>query len=278
LAKALRIKSLKSVTMKKTKALVLTLPVILALVTLCKQEVKETIIPVTTKSETALALYKDGATAFEQVYLGKAMNLFDQALAEDPDFFMPAYMRSIYYLWFNNPEEFKKNAEIALQSQAELSDGELILKAMLEQWLEDPKADVTETAKQLVEMYPEDPQAYMELATAQTLINDYAGVVESYGKALELTDNPAPIYNMLGYAYMELGQYEEADSVLSRYVELEPDLPNPYDSYGDYYMSIEDYGNAYEMYMKAYEIDSLWSYNKAMNAKALYDSLQVEME
>ena len=264
--------------MKKTKALVLTLPVILALVTLCKQEVKETIIPVTTKSETALALYKDGATAFEQVYLGKAMNLFDQALAEDPDFFMPAYMRSIYYLWFNNPEEFKKNAEIALQSQAELSDGELILKAMLEQWLEDPKADVTETAKQLVEMYPEDPQAYMELATAQTLINDYAGVVESYGKALELTDNPAPIYNMLGYAYMELGQYEEADSVLSRYVELEPDLPNPYDSYGDYYMSIEDYGNAYEMYMKAYEIDSLWSYNKAMNAKALYDSLQVEME
>jgi tetratricopeptide (TPR) repeat protein len=278
LAKALRIKSLKSVTMKKTKALVLTLPVILALVTLCKQEVKETIIPVTTKSETALALYKDGATAFEQVYLGKAMNLFDQALAEDPDFFMPAYMRSIYYLWFNNPEEFKKNAEIALQSQAELSDGELILKAMLEQWLEDPKADVTETAKQLVEIYPEDPYAYQYLATAQTVANDYASVVESYGKALELTDNPAPIYNMLGYVYMELGQYEEADSVFSKYIELEPDLPNPYDSYGDYYMSIEDYGNAYEMYMKAYEIDSLWSYNKAMNAKALYDSLQVEME
>ena len=41
-------------------------------------------------------------------------------------------------------------------------------------------------------------------------------------------------------------------------------------------MNIEDYGNAYESYMKAHEIDTLWSYNKAMKAKALYDSLQVE--
>ena len=264
--------------MKKPKALVLLLPVILALVTLCKQEVKETKIPVTTASETALALYNEGITAFDQIYLAQALDLFDQALAEDPDFFMPAYEKCIYYLWFEYPEEFKKNAEIALQSQAELSEGELVLKSMLEQWLADPEADVTETAKQLVELYPEDPDAYWHLATAQNLINDYTGAVVSYIKAIELTDNPAPIYNLLGYAYMELGQYEKADSVFNIYIELEPDLPNPYDSKGDYYMQIEDYGNAYESYMKAYDIDSLWSYNKAMNAKALYDSLQVEME
>ncbi|GEM_PF-4046643 len=41
-------------------------------------------------------------------------------------------------------------------------------------------------------------------------------------------------------------------------------------------MKVEEYGKAYESYMKAYEIDSLWSYSKAMNAKALNDSLQVE--
>ncbi|MEA1887500.1 MAG: tetratricopeptide repeat protein [Bacteroidota bacterium] len=264
--------------MKKTNALVLLLPVIMVLVTLCKQEVKETKIPITTDSETALASFKDGVTAFERVYLNKAMELFDQAMAEDPDFFMPAYYKSLYYKWFGNDEEFRKNAEIALQSQAELSEGELLFKAMLEQWLADPEADVTETAKQLVEMYPEDPQAYMGLATAQTLVNDYSGAVESYKKAIEITEDPAPIYNMLGYAYIELEQYEEADAAFSKYIELEPDLPNPYDSKGDYYMQIEEYGKAYESYMKAYEIDSLWSYNKAMNAKALHDSLQVEKE
>jgi len=51
---------------------------------------------------------------------------------------------------------------------------------------------------------------------------------------------------------------------------------NPYDSKGDYFMNIKDYGKAYESFMKAYEIDTLWSYKKAMKAKALYDSLQVE--
>ncbi len=75
---------------------------------------------------------------------------------------------------------------------------------------------------------------------------------------------------------MELEQFDDTESALDKYIELEPNLPNPYDSKGDYFMKIEDYGKAYESYMKAHEIDTLWSYKKAMKAKALYDSLQVE--
>lgn len=33
---------------------------------------------------------------------------------------------------------------------------------------------------------------------------------------------------------------------------------------------------AYESFMKVYEIDSTWSYKKAMSAKTMHDSLEVK--
>ena len=233
-------------------------------------------MPITTKSESAIELYNEGIIAGEKVYIGKAMDLFKQALTEDPNFFMASYSLATYYLYFENEEEFQKYAEKALQSEVELSKGEELLKTMLEKLLADPKADVTEIGKNLVEMYPDDYQVYFQLALSQIIVNDYQSVVETYTKALEIAENPALIYNMLGYAYMELEQFDDAESALDKYIELEPNTPNPYDSKGDYFMKIEDYGKAHESYMNAHEIDTLWSYDKAMKAKTLYDSLQVE--
>lgn len=265
--------------MKPPIILRLLLPVIiLILLSLCTREIKETKIPVTTDSESALALYKEAITASEQVKINKAADLFKQALADDPDFFMAGYNLATFYLYFGNDEEFQKVAQQTVQSEAELSEGEELLKNMLEMWVTNPKADVTENGEKLVEMYPEDYLAYYQLAFAQMIIDDYAGAVENLKKALEVAENKAPIYNSLGYAYMELEQYDEAEAVFDKYIELEPDQPNPYDSKGDFYMRIEEYGKAYKSYMKAHDIDTLWSYNKAMNAKALHDSLQVELE
>lgn len=204
------------------------------------------------------------------------MDLFNQALEEDPDFFMAAYNLAVMNLYFGNDDEFQKYARKALASEAALSEGEEIMKSMLEKLLEDPDADVTDLGNQLVEMYPEDPVAYNQLAFAQMRINDYEGVVDTYMKTLEVAEDSASIYNMLGYAYMELGELDSARSVFDKYIEMDPGLPNPYDSKGDYYMRIEDYGKAYESYMKAYEIDSAWSYNKAMRARAMQDSLQMQ--
>ena len=97
-------------------------------------------------------------------------------------------------------------------------------------------------------------------------------------KAIEIAENQAPIYNTLGYAYIQLEQFEDAKSAFDKYIELEPDLPNPYDSKGDDYMAVENYELAFESFMKAYDLDTTWmvSYNKAMKAKEMLDSLQQE--
>lgn len=46
---------------------------------------------------------------------------------------------------------------------------------------------------------------------------------------------------------MAMQQFDDAERVLDKYLELKPAEPNPYDSKGDYYMAIEEYGLAYEL-------------------------------
>lgn len=261
--------------MKRTKIYsLLWLTAVVCLLSSCAQ--KEAEIPVTTDSEEALELYQEATEAMEDVYIPKAMDLLDQALEEDPDFYMAAHGLATMNLYFGNEAEFKKYAQKAVASEAVLSEGEEIMREMLEKLLDDPDADLTALGNQLVEMYPEDPVAYNQLAFAQMLINDYEGVVETYMKTLGIAEDSASIYNMLGYVYMEMGQFDDARSVFDKYIEMEPDLPNPYDSKGDYYMMIEDYENAYESYIKAYRIDSTWGHSKALKAKELQDTLQTE--
>ncbi len=261
--------------MKRTNMYsLLWLTVALCLFSSCAK--KEAEIPVTTKSEKALELYREASDAMKDVYIPEAMGLLNQALEEDPDFFMAAYDLATMNFYFGNDAEFNKYARQAVASEAALSDGEEIMREMLKKLMEDQDADITGLGNQLVELYPEDPTAYSQLAFAQMMNDDYEGVVETLIKTLEITEDSAGIYNSLGYAYMEMEQFDNARSVLDKYIEMEPDLPNPYDSKGDYYMKIEDYGNAYESYMKAYSIDSTWSLNKALKARELQDTVLVE--
>lgn len=228
-------------------------------------------MPITTKSEAARALYLEGLQAIEQVELAKARKLLNEAIQKDSDFFMPYYQLAVFDLYFNNETRFWDYATKAVKCDAKLSAGEELLRKALGKFLEDPKADVTDIGAELLEMYPKDKQAYYSQQVFQWMIGDYEDAVVTTKKAMEITDNPAPLYNSLGYLYMQLEKFSEANAAFEKYIELQPQQPNPYDSMGDYYMAVEDYERAYESFMKAYEIDNTWasSLNKAKKAKEL---------
>lgn len=252
-----------------------TIPfLIIIIVLLCNQCAKENKMTVTTNSETAKTLYDEAMTAYEEVYLSQFRKLMLEALKEDSDFFMANYRLALRYLWLENEEKFKEYGEAAVNCKAKLSEGELLLKDVVSKLLEDSNADLTDVGKQLIKMYPNDADAYTVLSRYQFMKEDAEGSLETLKSILEITDKPAPIYNILGYVYMRLENNEEAEIAFDKYIELAPNIPNPYDSKGDYFMEIEDYANAYDMYIKANEIDSLWSFKKAMKAKAIADSLE----
>jgi len=258
------------------KNLIVVLSIFVLVVISCTQSADKRRMVITTNSETAKKLYDEAIVAFQDIYLAKFRNLANASLKEDPDFFMANYQLATYYLYFGNEKRFIEYASKAVNCQAELSKGELLLKDALKRFQTDKNADVTDIGKNLIELFPKDVNAYYTLNIFQWLIKDYNGQIKTLKSALEFAEKPAPIYNMLGYAYMSLGQLDDAAIALDKYIELAPNIPNPYDSKGDYYMKIKDYNKAYETYMKAHEIDSLWGYNKAMNAKAIVDSLAKE--
>lgn len=229
------------------------------------QSAKKDKMPVTTSSKTALALYNDAFRSFEDVALSKGLELLQKSLTEDPDFFM-----ANYYLAFMNMEDeekFNHYGNAALNSKAKLSAAEKLIKSTIGPLMEKKDADVTSIGKKLVEMYPNDVFAYYLLFNFQNIVGDKNGSHETLLKALEITENPAPIQNLLGYSYMNLNQNDKAEAAFNTYIELAPDNPNVYDSKGDFYMNIKEYGKAYDAYMKANELNPQWGLQKAQKAK-----------
>ena len=251
--------------MKKIKKTVLTIFVLL--ITGFISTAQHEKIPVTSSSEKAVQLYHQAWSVMENAEIVKAHQLLEDALKEDPDFFMGHFALAFNNLYIGNRDAFSEHAEKALNSTSQLSKGEILLKTALRRLNENPKADVTDVGENLVEIYPTDKTAHYMLASFQGIVNDLKGTAATYNKLLEVTDNPAPVYNMLGYTYLQMDDHQSAEKAFDKYIELTPDHPNPYDSKGDYFMAIKDYENAYNSFRKAHEIDNTWSHQKAKQAK-----------
>jgi tetratricopeptide (TPR) repeat protein len=229
-------------------------------------------MPVTIGSKQALAFYIEALKCFDNVNLDKGHDLLVKSLEEDPHFFMANYQMALYCSWVANFEKFMEYAGIAVNCKTKLSEAEELLKSALKKFREDPNADVTEVGKKLVEMYPRDINAYNNLFYFQSFINDFNGELETLEKELKIADNKASIYNQLGYVYMSLKKNYEAEAAFDKYIEMDPKNPNVYDSKGDFFIYMKDFKKAYESYMKAYSMDTSFSYEKARKAKQLYES------
>lgn len=231
-------------------------------------------IPVTTNSKEALKLYQLSITSMEKVKVAEAMEQLNNAVEKDPDFFMGYFNLAMNHLNFGNEELFKKIATKAITLDIKLNNAEELYKQLLERLLKDQKSDVTDLCEKIVKLYPKDYYAYVYLGYFSNLVGKFDEGITNMKKALELTKNKAPIYNMLGYSYLGANKMKEAEECFNKYIDMEPKEANPYDSKGDYFMAMKDYQNAYDSFMKAYEIDNVnfkVSLEKAKKAKKLME-------
>ena len=241
----------------------------------CTQCSGDKMITITSSSENAKNYYDEALTAYHDAYYTRYLNLMVKAIEADNEFFMANYKLAMYSMYAGNRQMFREYGRRADKCNAILSKGEIIMKDALTQLLKKEDSDVRDFGKKLVRLFPGDEEAYLELYYFQDIVKDFRGQKETLEKALKVAHNPAYIYNMLGYVYMSLNKKDEAAKAIDKYIELEPSLPNPYDSKGDYYMFVRDYRNAYNSFMKANSIDSTFSLKKAMNAKHIADSLGI---
>jgi Tfp pilus assembly protein PilF len=217
----------------------------------CVEEKPASHMPVTTDSELALEFYETGQLAYDQLKLSLAWKNFDNAIKEDPNFFM-----AHFWMFFISSKESKKSAEKAFQSEAQLNPGEEQVRLALKYLIDGHDEKVVEHLTNLVDLYPSDPNLHKILYIIQFhYFKDPESAIVSIKRAVKESPDYPLAYNQLGYAYTELEDYENAEEALDNYIRLAPDQGNPYDSKGDFFMTTKQFEKAIDSYMKAYEID-----------------------
>ena len=117
---------------------------------------------------------------------------------------------------------------------------------------------------QFFKKYPKDPQLSLWLTFFMNDINESVACNE---KIIKANKKFGPAYNMMGYRQMQLKNMDEAEKYFDKYIALEPDRANPYDSKGDWLMAVGKLEEAGESFDKAAELGLKVSMKKAVIAK-----------
>jgi len=237
------------------------------------QETELTDFPFTSSSPQAQELYKAGMQAFTDVYLNKAIDSFTKASLAEPNFIMPNVWLAIYYFNTKDKAKFKEYADKVLSSTYKLNESEATIQEALKKLVADPIANVTSYGEKLVSLNPKSLRANQILAVFQGFEGDWPKQAETYKKMLQLTKDPAAVYNALGYNYLEQNNIDEALTWFEKYLGAAPKNPNAYDSMGDYYAKAGDYQKAHIYYHKAFRMDSINFKGSYEKAEALKDKL-----
>ena len=184
-------------------------------------------IPITTSSAEALEHFKLGRDLSERLRNPGALRHFERALKADPEF-------ALAYLYLadvnSSPKGYFENLKLAQEHSKSVSRGERLLIEAAQAGVDGDPSHQLEIYTELVALYPKDLRARMLLANQNFGIQDYESAVGHYEAVIEIDTGYAPPYNMLGYSYRSLDNYEKAAEAFQRYIELIPDDPNPYDS------------------------------------------------
>lgn len=210
-------------------------------------------VPVTTASEAARRHFDIGLELFDNLRFPESRAHFEQAVAEDSSFAL-AYT----YLARTEPTANgyldRMNRAVSLADRA--SEGERLMILALHAGANANPAKQREYYDQLVTAYPDDPRARVMRGFMLSGRQEFEKAVSDFERATTLDSTFAPAYNALGYGYRSLGRNDDAERAFKRYIELIPDEPNPYDSYGELLLKTGRYAESIEMYRKALAADS----------------------
>ncbi|HEY5624027.1 MAG TPA: tetratricopeptide repeat protein [Gammaproteobacteria bacterium] len=192
------------------------------------------------------------------------LNLYDRALALDPDFADAHAGKAALYVGLLEAD--LGSPETWHERRAEL------------------EALVRESAGRALALDPTTGTAYAELGDLESYYRRAASAREAYRRALELSPNHPEI--LRGYAYVEahIGDHEAAEALMRRTIALDPDNPRLRFNLGDILGLAQSYPEAAETTRVAIALDPTYSLAHVMlgvleallgNTEAALDQLQV---
>jgi serine/threonine protein kinase/tetratricopeptide (TPR) repeat protein len=207
---------------------------------------------VTTTSAEAYNLYLDGLDLKRKFYTTDAYESLSEAVRTDSTFAM-AYLALSS---MSSPDANRKAIENAYRYIDRVTPRErLWILATRAKLADPPKYDeAIAHLEELIEKFPEDLDAYTELAALASSLGDYQRSVEYLEHALKVDPNFKNAHNEISYAYYRIGEMDKAFWAANEYVKLAPNEANPYDTRGDLYARTGQFDKAVADFRKALEI------------------------
>ena len=209
-------------------------------------------LPVTTSSPRARALYEEGMSDYENLYLERCNQEWRAAVKEDPNL-------AVAWAWiaFNSgdPQEISAARAKAKALVPKLTPGEQLMVGWISKVQEGDYIEGISLMNDLLEMYPRDKHL-LYLAGNWLMFeegNDQAQRIME--KALALDKNFPAALNDLAYLYARHREFDKAFINMDRYVALLPKEPNPQDSYGELLRMAGRFEQSLDHYHAALKLD-----------------------
>jgi tetratricopeptide (TPR) repeat protein len=211
------------------------------------------VLPATTSSPEALALYLDGWKTWDVGRFVDAHKQFVAAGEADPSFAMAHLMAAISA---QSTESFVGKLRTASETAAEASAGEQLMIRSIERAFAGDQVGQIAALEELTAVHPDSPRAWSFLGFSQGQINNTAASREALYKASELDPTMVgPHFTLANnYMFLEPKDLAKAEKHAMKAVELASDEPNPYDLLGDVHRSQGNLEAAYDDYTKAAEL------------------------
>lgn len=206
------------------------------------------IADVTTRSVKAWRHYLEGLRLESKLYYDEALNSFLKAIEYDSTFAM-AYL---WLAWFHDRDYIDK----AVKYSNKVSEKERQYILSLEARLKGDYKTASDHLQKIVKKHPDEREAYYWLGNiAYSRIREPDTAIGYLQQAVAIDPKYKKAYNVLAYAYNDIGQYDSSIWAINKYIDLAgPDEANPYDSRGELYAWNGRLELAIESYEKALEI------------------------
>jgi Flp pilus assembly protein TadD len=203
-----------------------------------------------------------------------AIERFNEAIWRDPKLAV-AYA---YLGYYQHGAEGAVSMQQALTLMEGLPEAERLLIEELAALRAGDNVKAKALAIRVVELYPTDWHAQLDLGNRLYDEHKYAEAEQAYRKAATFGPGAAVVFNDLGYVNLVQHRFEAAVVEFRKYAELRPDEPNTFDSIGETEMAMGKLDDAEKSFRKAADMKFSYAWNGVAEARFLRGDFAGGME
>jgi Flp pilus assembly protein TadD len=210
----------------------------------------------TTSSPEALAAFEAGMAAQMKLYWEDAQEHFTRAAALDADFVMAKLMCVDGKMMKDKAEAEALLEEVLAADASGLTLRERFFVERARAYHEERREDIPKIVDDYLAKIPDDPYVLNAKAQRAFALGNFEEAEPLYRRLVDIAPNWVIGYNQLGYINMSEGRFAEAEERFKSYRFIAHDQANPHDSLGELFIALGRNDEAEESFEKAIEIKS----------------------